>query len=252
MSRRVGGVILMVCATLTVGAIAAATANFAGWRMATPSPTIEEATAAVQVGLPGTEIDEIGWHDDVHDVHFMEHPRADNLPGQQEVYIQGGATSRDAFDQACERLAQAGWRTEAGSSTVQGGGFFVASRGDLVMEWKFRPSGTFTEPPGDSIEVWVWRFTPPRVKALTVVGWLLGAALGWWLARSILRLTNSNARTSSTVVAYVLVVVLALSTLVATYLTAHNLIERPGWGQPVAVWTAYFPFLLPFGVFTPG
>jgi hypothetical protein len=249
MIRRVGGTALIVFVALTVGAIAAATASFAGWRLATPSPTVEEATTALRAGLPGAPIASIGWHDDAHDVHFVKQPGADNLPGQQQVYIRGGATSRDAFDKARERLAGAGWRTTVGSSTVQGGGFFVASRGDLVMEMEFSPSGTYIDPPGDSIEVWVWRFTPPRVKLLTVVGWLLGAALGWWLARSVLRLSRRRARIGSAVVTCVLVVVLALSTLATSYFTAHNLLDRPVRnGQPVAIWTAYFPFLMPFGV----
>jgi hypothetical protein len=252
MVRRIGGITLMVFVALTLGAIAAATASFAGWRLVTPSPTVEAATTALRVGLPDAPIASIGWHDDVHDAHFVEQPGADNLPGQQQVYIRDGATSRDAFDKARERLAGAGWRTKVGSSSVQGGGFFVASRGDLVMEWEFSPRGTYTEPPGDSIEVWIWHFTPPRVKLLTVVGWLLGAALGWWLARSVLRLRDRRARIGPTVVTCVLVVVLALSTLATIYFTAHNLLDRPMRnGQPVAIWTAYFPFLMPFG-FQPG
>ncbi|SCF25077.1 hypothetical protein GA0074695_4797 [Micromonospora viridifaciens] len=234
----------MVFVSLTVGAIAAATASFVGWRLVSPSPTVEEATAAVRIGLPDASIASIGWHDDVRDIHFVEQPSADNVPGQQQVQLRDGATSRDAFDKARERLAGAGWRTKVDSNMVQGGGFFLASRGDLVMEWEFSPSGRYTEPSGDSIEVWVWRFTPIPVKILTLAGWLLGAASGWWLARTVLRLAHRRAVIGLAAVAGVL----ALSTLATVIFTAQNLLNLPMRnGQPTAIWTAYFPFLMPFG-----
>ncbi|WP_422749188.1 hypothetical protein [Micromonospora sp. WMMD1219] len=116
--------------------------------------------------------------------------------------------------------------------------------GDLVMEWEFSPSGPCTEPRGDSIEVWVWRFTPVPVKILTVAGWLLGAASGWLLARTVLRLAHRRAVIGLAAVAGVL----ALSTAATVIFTTQNLLDLPMRnGQPTAIWTAYFPFLMPFG-----
>ncbi|MEU5826751.1 hypothetical protein [Micromonospora tulbaghiae] len=50
--------------------------------------------------------------------------------------------------------------------------------GDLVMEWEFSPSGTYTEPRGDSIEVWVWRFTPVPVTFLPLLAGYSGQPQG--------------------------------------------------------------------------
>jgi hypothetical protein len=235
---------LLVLLSLTVGAVGATTSSFVGWRTVPPSPTVAEATVAVRAGLPDASIGSIGWHDDVRDVHFVEQPGPDNVPGQQEVFVSGGATSRDAFDRARERLAGAGWRTSAEPVPVPGGAFFLASRGDLVMEWEFSPSGRYTEPRGDSIEIWVWRLTPLRVNLLTLAGWVLGAGSGWALGWSVLRSARRRAVIGLAVVAGVL----ALPTLATIPLTAQNLWNVPTRdGQPVALWIAYFPFLVPFG-----
>ena len=42
--------------------------------------------------------------------------------------------------------------------------------------------------------------------------------------------------------------VLALSTVATVIFTAQNLLDLPMRnGRPTAIWTAYFPFLMPFG-----
>jgi hypothetical protein len=245
--RRIGRVVLMVAVALTIGAIGAATANYLGWRLATPSPTREEAVAALRTGLPDVPATEVGWHDDVHDVHFMEQPDADNLPGQQQANFLDGKVSQEAFDQARTRLTAAGWRTRLDTDAADRHAFFVASRGDLVMEWEFTPAGAYSQPES-SLDVWLWRFTPTRVKALTVAGWLLGAVAGWWLVRSVRHLAHAQTRRRLLGVLGVITVVLGLSTLATAYFTVHDLLDQPARnGQPVALWIAYFPFLAPFG-----
>jgi hypothetical protein len=227
----------MLLTALTVGGIAAAVGNAVAWRLATPAPSKTETTAALSAALPGVPVTWSGWHDDVNDVHGIQ---------QQASFSQGGV-DRAAFDAARGRLAGAGWRT-ADEEAPDGKAFFVADRDGMVLEWEFSPAGYYSSPPGDSIEVWAWRFTPPRVKALTVTGWLLGGVLGWWLARRMLRLRSGQRRTRILLTAKVLIGVFALSTAAALMFTAQGLLNRPvQGGQPIAVWFAYFPFLRPFG-----
>ena len=72
MLRGADRIAIVVVVSLTVGAIAAATASFVGWRLSTPSPTVGEATTVVRIGLPDASIASIGWHDDVRDIHSAE------------------------------------------------------------------------------------------------------------------------------------------------------------------------------------
>jgi hypothetical protein len=90
----------------------------------------------------------------------------------------------------------------------------------------------------------MWRYPPTRVHVGTLAGWLVGAALGWWLAG----VARRRFRGAAIPALAATVVVLALSTVFAAATTAGNLAERPvRGGQPVAVWQAYWPFLVPFG-----
>ncbi|WP_172967765.1 hypothetical protein [Micromonospora sp. WMMA2032] len=47
---------MVVLVNLTMGAIAAATASFVGWRLSSPSPSVGGATTAERIGLPDRRI----------------------------------------------------------------------------------------------------------------------------------------------------------------------------------------------------
>lgn len=242
--RRFGVVALMVFAALTVGGIGAATGSWLGWQQVAPTPTAAETRVLLRTAMPDTVDWNVGWHDDVHDVHGISAPDSGDVPGQQQADASGSTATRPAFDAAGARLRAAGWRI--GHRT---GNFFVASRGDLVMEWEFFPKGTYETPAEDSVEVWLWHFTPLRVLVSTGLGWVLGAALGWVLAGVVRRMPHgATSRRLALNVGCLLMLVLAFSTLAAVWFTGIDLLRLPiRGGQPVAVWIGYFPFLMPFG-----
>ncbi|SCL34911.1 hypothetical protein GA0074692_3956 [Micromonospora pallida] len=181
------------------------------------------------MALPGAPVPDLGWHDDYHDyvLPIGEGPSGDNMPAQLVTTSGLAGISAEEFQQARGRLIAGGWDVTEMTAPDGGSQSFVASRRGLVSEWEL----------ATSLQLWFWRHEPARVQWLTLMGWVLGAALGAAITWRVSRISGRRLRTGLLASLTTLVLVLAVPTAAAAMCTTANLLERDVLnGQPKPVW----------------
>ncbi|MFE9207300.1 hypothetical protein [Micromonospora sp. NPDC007230] len=221
--------VLVVLTAVTVGGVGGALGNLAAWRTQTPTTSVPEAMEIVRAVLPGVSVPELGWHDDYHDFVLPTDmsPSGENMPAQLVTTSGLNGITAEEFQQARGRLTANGWEVTEITATDGRGQSFVASRGTLVSEWEL----------ASSLQLWFWRHEPARVQWLTLLGWVLGAALGAAVAWRSTRISHRRLRTGVLASLAILTLVLAVPTAAASMYTTANLLERDVLnGQPKPVW----------------
>lgn len=221
--------VLVVLTAVTVGGVGGALGNLAAWRTQAPTTSISEATEVIRVALPGVSMPELGWHDDYHDyvLPIDKGPSGDNMPAQLVTTSGLSGVTAEEFQQARRRLIANGWDVTEITAPNGRGQSFVASRAGLVSEWEL----------ATSLQLFFWRHEPARVQWLTLMGRILGAALGAAITGWVSRISRRRLRTGLLALSIILMLVLAVPTVAAAMYTMVNLLERNVLnGQPKPVW----------------
>jgi hypothetical protein len=220
-----GVVVLAVLVALVGGFATAALAARIGWEAARPLPT----------GAEWQRIQDLAKPDAASQDGFRDGPMIVTTGGETDYgavsyYIAHTAPGHDFqtfVNGAAQRLTAAGWRVHeiypigyqviATGERVSDAYRLVAVRDGLVLRIE---DSSFADDPDNvgGLDVRVSRAQPAWVTVGSVVGWLLGAALGWLLTGWVSRRTQDSAVAAGGIVvlASIALLLLAPATVLGT------------------------------------
>ncbi|WP_144126657.1 hypothetical protein [Catellatospora sichuanensis] len=227
-------VVLSVCTALVFGVLGAALGGWLGWRDAPALPTTEQAQAIAATAFPGVPITKTEVDPSTFDYDPGQSPVQVALVGGDDYYsgyvVLTLATDADPVrfvQTAADRLAAAGWEVD----NVPDYGY--AARKD---QWHLtiHDSGGFpaTATSAD-VDLVIERAEPGPVPSLTLLGALLGIALGWLLSAQPRRRPVSPWGRGPWIAGLVLLVpaaVVVVSIAVTQYLL------NPATVEPMPIW----------------
>jgi hypothetical protein len=233
----------VILAAVTMAALVAGLGGWLGWRGAPPLPDNDSAVLLAQTLAPRGTPMVTERHEAIFGyVHPGNQARlvgsGDYTAGYVKVLLVGGEDAATLITEIRDQLAVSGWQI---SGNLIGAGT-AATKGRLAV--RVYPATVDGDRltdvhPDDAVALEIGRNEPGRVQPFTIIGYLLGLALGWFLATWVVERLNAGAGWK---LAAGLGVGGLLLLLPGTVLTTGNLVyamllmpgsmpSPPAWGQ---------------------